>query len=76
MLISKENYHSYRKVTVTQKMYYVCISSQTGLLNMTLGSLYSNGLTQLSDLNPIEYLWDVAEDLNNRCAVDKSAKTV
>lgn len=43
---------------------------------MTLGSLYSDGLTQLSGLNPIEYHWDAVEDLNNRYSADKSAKTV
>ncbi|KAG8571038.1 hypothetical protein GDO81_011511 [Engystomops pustulosus] len=32
-------------------------SSQTGFLNMTMRSLYSNGL-QSPDLNPIEHLWD------------------
>ncbi len=31
-------------------------SSQTGFLNMTMSSFYSNGL-QSPDLNPIEHLW-------------------
>ncbi len=35
-------------------------SSQTGFLNITMSSLYSNGL-QSPDLNPIEQLWDVVE---------------
>ncbi len=35
-------------------------SSQTGFLNMTMSSLYSNGL-QSPDLTPIEHLWDVVE---------------
>ncbi len=35
-------------------------SSQTGFLNMTMSSLYSNG-PQSPDLNPIEQLWDVVE---------------
>ncbi len=43
-------------------------SSQTGFLNMTMISLYSNGLHSPQspdlnpiDLNPIEHLWDVVE---------------
>ncbi len=36
-------------------------SSQTGFLNMTMSSLYSNGLHSPPDLNPIEHLWDVVE---------------
>ncbi len=35
-------------------------SSQTGFLNMTMSSLYSNGL-QSPDINPIKHLWDVVE---------------
>ncbi len=36
-------------------------SSQTGFLNMTMSSLYSNGLHESPDLNPTENLWDVVE---------------
>ncbi len=52
-------------------------SSQTGFLNMTMSSLYSNGLHSLQISIPIEHLWDVVEweIQHHGCAADKSAAT-
>ncbi len=49
-------------------------SSQTGFLNMTMSSLYSNGLHS-HQISIQEHLWDVVEREIHGCAADKSAAT-